>query len=170
MAAPLSHGLAVAFVGLLAALPGADAVALGVGLAAWLAGWWTWARSGAGVPAGIREVLGAAAAVIGIHVWTAAFLVEPARALDEAFSSHLLPVLLAAVGVAFLFLGSRRGRRDAWQAAAVVCGGAMAKLLPSLGGVLLSPLGIAGSLLGMGALFLLAGYLAPLPPARAEAQ
>lgn len=36
-----------------------------------------------------------------------------------------------------------------------------------LGSLALSPMGIVGSLLGMGALFLMAGYLAPQPPARA---
>jgi drug/metabolite transporter (DMT)-like permease len=75
-------------------------------------------------------------------------------------------VLVAALGVGFLFWNSRLGERTAWQAAAVICVAAMVKLLFSLGGAFLSPLGIAGALLCMGALFLLAGYLAPLPPDR----
>jgi uncharacterized membrane protein len=167
---PMAHGLAAWSVLLLVSLVSSEAspVILGAGLAAYLAGWWTWARSGEGIARNVRDVLACAAAVIGLHAWAMAFAVAPDRALHETLSSHLLPVVLAAVGVAFLFVSARRGRRDAWQAAAVLCGVAMAKLLLSLGGVLFSPLGIAGSLLGMGALFLLAGYLAPLPPSAQE--
>jgi len=91
---------------------------------------------------------------------------SPALAFELAWRSYLLPVALAAVGVGFLFLSTRAHRRLAWQVSAVVCVVAMLKLLLSLGSWALSPMGIVGSLLGMGALFLLAGYLAPQPPAR----
>ena len=79
--------------------------------------------------------------------------------------SILLPVLVAAVGVGCLFLSARRQRRQAWVVSAVACVLASLKLLALVGGALFSPLGAALSLLSMGGLFLLAGYLAPLPPA-----
>lgn len=126
----------------------------------------TWWRLGDGVPAEARQVLVASVGVAVAYVVARGVIQSPSLAFELAWRSYLLPVALAAVGVAFLFLSTRAHRRLAWQVSAVVCVVAMLKLLLSLGSWALSPMGIVGSLLGMGALFLLAGYLAPQPPAR----
>jgi hypothetical protein len=134
--------------------------------AAFYAALLTWWKLGDGVPAQARQVAVAAAAVAVGYVVARGLTDSPAQAFELAWRSYLLPVALAAVGVSCLFLSTRGGRRLAWQVSAVVCTGAMVKLLLSLGSLALSPMGIVGSLLGMGALFLLAGYLAPQPPGR----
>ncbi len=128
----------------------------------------TWWRLGDDVPAEARQVLVASVGVAVAYVVARGVIQAPALAFELAWRSYLLPVALAAVGVAFLFLSTRAHRRLAWQVSAVVCVMAMVKLLLSLGSWALSPMGIVGSLLGMGALFLLAGYLAPQPPARED--
>lgn len=128
----------------------------------------TWWRLGDDVPAEARQVLVASVGVAVAYMVARGVIQAPAVAFELAWRSYLLPVALAAVGVAFLFLSTRAHRRLAWQVSAVVCVMAMVKLLLSLGSWALSPMGIVGSLLGMGALFLLAGYLAPQPPARED--
>ena len=130
----------------------------------------TWWKLGGGVPAQARQVAVAAAGVTMGYIVARGLTDSPAQAFELAWRSYLLPVALAAVGVSCLFLSTRGGLRLAWQVSAVVCAGAMVKLLLSLGSLALSPMGIVGSLLGMGALFLLAGYLAPQPPAREGAE
>lgn len=126
----------------------------------------TWWKLGEGVPAQVRSVAASAAGVAMGYVVVRGLTDPPQLAFELAWNSYLLPVALAAVGVGFLFLSTRSGRRLAWQVSAVVLAGSAVKLLLSLGSLALSPMGIVGSLLGMGALFLLAGYLAPQPPAR----
>ncbi len=126
----------------------------------------TWRLLGEGVPDETRGVAVAAAGVAMGYVAVRGLTDAPQLAFGLAWTSYLLPVALAAVGVVHLFLSTRGHRRLAWQVSAVICAGAMVKLLLSLGSLALSPMGIVGSLLGMGALFLLAGYLAPQPPAR----
>ncbi|WP_377161136.1 DUF2339 domain-containing protein [Roseateles sp. UC29_93] len=126
----------------------------------------TWWKLGEGVPAQVRSVAALAAGVAMGYVVVRGLTDPPQLAFELAWNSYLLPVALAAVGVGFLFLSTRSGRRLAWQVSAVVLAGSAVKLLLSLGSLALSPMGIVGSLLGMGALFLLAGYLAPQPPAR----
>ncbi|WP_431263368.1 DUF2339 domain-containing protein [Roseateles chitinivorans] len=127
----------------------------------------TWWKLGDGVPAQVRSVAATAAGVAMGYVVVRGLTDTPQQAFLLAWSSYLLPVALAAVGVAFLFLSTRGGRRLAWQVSAAVLAGSAVKLLLSLGSLALSPMGIVGSLLGMGALFLMAGYLAPQPPAKA---
>lgn len=135
-------------------------------VAAFYAALGTWRLLGEGVPDEARGVAAAAAGVAMGYVAVRGLTDAPQLAFGLAWSSYLLPVALAAVGVVYLFLSTRGHRRLAWQVSAVLCAGAMVKLLLSLGSLALSPMGIVGSLLGMGALFLLAGYLAPQPPAR----
>jgi hypothetical protein len=125
-----------------------------------------WARFSELPKASVRGVLAATLQLVGGYFWIALYFGSSEHAWFLLTTSELLPVLVAALGVGFLFWNSRLGERTAWQAAAVICVAAMVKLLFSLGGAFLSPLGIAGALLCMGALFLLAGYLAPLPPDR----
>ncbi|ANH68639.1 DUF2339 domain-containing protein [Mitsuaria sp. 7] len=127
----------------------------------------TWWKLGEGVPAQVRSVAASAAGVAMGYVIVRGLTDSPPYAFELAWRSYLLPVALAAVGVAFLFLSTRGGHRLAWQVSAVVLAGSAVKLLLSLGSLALSPMGIVGSLLGMGALFLMAGYLAPQPPAKA---
>jgi hypothetical protein len=129
----------------------------------------TWWKLGEGVPAEVRSVAASAAGVAMGYVVVRGLTDPPPLAFELAWNSYLLPVALAAVGVGFLFLSTRGGRRLAWQVSAVVLAGSAIKLLLSLGSLALSPMGIVGSLLGMGALFLMAGYLAPQPPANANA-
>jgi uncharacterized membrane protein len=110
-------------------------------------------------------VFGTSFALVGLFSWVSAAIEGSAQeALRLTLSSQLLPVLLAAVAVGFLFHASRTGQRPTWGAAAAVCAASSVKLVVSLGSALLSPIGVAASLLGMGALLLLAGYVAPLPP------
>jgi uncharacterized membrane protein len=125
-----------------------------------------WARFSKTPEASVRGVCAATLALLGGYFWIALHFGSSEHAWFLLTTSELLPVLTAALGVGFLFWNSRLGERRAWQAAAAICVAAMVKLLFSLGAAFLSPLGIAGALLCMGALFLLAGYLAPLPPQR----
>ncbi|RZI58714.1 MAG: DUF2339 domain-containing protein [Rubrivivax sp.] len=136
--------------------------------AAFYAALLTWRMLGEGVPAEVRSVAVATAGVAMAYVVVRGLTDAPQLAFELAWRSYLLPVALAAVGVGFLFLSTRGGRRLAWQVSAAVLAGSAVKLLLSLGSLALSPMGIVGSLLGMGALFLLAGYLAPQPPAKGE--
>lgn len=137
---------------------------------AFLAAWLSWLVYSAQGSRAVRQVVASALALVGGYAWLYELLegLSPAQAWGVVANSALLPVLLTAVGVAYVFQNSKQGHRAAWQAAATVCVLAMVKLLLSLGAASLSPLGIAGSLLGMGALFLLAGYVAPLPPPSSE--
>jgi hypothetical protein len=137
-----------------------------IAAAAFYAALVTWRMLGEGIPPEVRSVAVATAGVAMGYVVVRGLTDAPQLAFPLAWASYLLPVALAAVGVVYLFLSTRGHRRLAWQVSAVVCAGAMGKLLLSLGSLALSPMGIVGSLLGMGALFLLAGYLAPQPPAR----
>lgn len=121
-----------------------------------------WVRAGEGLSHDVRRVLGALTAVVFAYVWVAEW---QGMGWPLARHSILLPVLVAAVGVACLFLSARRQRRQAWLVSAVACVLSSLKLLALVGGALFSPLGAALSLLSMGGLFLLAGYLAPMPPA-----
>lgn len=168
-AAPLAHALALLALVLLAALPTQTAGG-GVALSglAFLACLLSWVWRGQGVPPGVRQVVASALALVGLIAWSTALGGAPDEAWHATWSSHLLPVLLTAMGVVFLFHSSRRGERATWQAAAALCLLAMVKLLLSLGSALMSPIGTAASLLGMGALLLLAGYLAPLPPSERQ--
>jgi uncharacterized membrane protein len=170
-AAPLAHALALLALVLLAALPTQTAGG-GVALSglAFMACLLSWVWRGQGIHAGVRQVAAAAVALVGVFAWGTALGGAPAEALQRVLASHLLPVLLTAMGVVFLFRSSRRGERATWQAAAVLCLLAMVKVLLSLGSALMSPIGTAASLLGMGALLLLAGYLAPLPPSEGQAE
>ncbi|MEJ5898440.1 DUF2339 domain-containing protein [Aquabacterium sp. G14] len=122
-----------------------------------------WVRAGEGLAHDVRRVLAALTAVVFAYVWVAQW--QQGMGWSLARHSILLPVLVAAVGVACLFLSARRQRRQAWVVSAVACVLSSLKLLALVGGALFSPLGAALSLLSMGGLFLLAGYLAPLPPA-----
>ena len=121
-----------------------------------------WVRVGDGLAHDVRRVLAALTAVVLAYVWVAEW-----QGMGWTLARHsiLLPVLVAAVGVGCLFLSARRQRRQAWVVSAVACALSSLKLLALVGGALFSPLGAALSLLSMGGLFLLAGYLAPLPPA-----
>jgi uncharacterized membrane protein len=149
-------------------MKGADVVVLG--FIAFLACMITWTVHAVGVDAGIRHVAGTSFALIGLFGWgVAAMDGTPAAALHSTLDSQLLPVLLTTMAVGFLFHASRTGQRIMWRAAALVCAASSVKLLVSLGSALLSPIGVAASLLGMGALLLLAGYLAPLPPDEEQA-
>jgi uncharacterized membrane protein len=121
----------------------------------------TWLRASPQGGLSVRLVLSSAAGLVGGFVLLQGLADAPATAWAQAWASHLLPVLLACAGVGFVVASSKRMARDAWTAAAVVCALAMAKLLLALTGGMLS---LAGSLLAMGVLFLLAGYLAPMPP------
>lgn len=121
-----------------------------------------WVRAGEGLSPDVRRVLAALTAVVFAYVWVAQW---QGMGWSQARHSILLPVLVAAVGVACLFLSARRQRRQAWVVSAVACVLSSLKLLALVGGALFSPLGAALSLLSMGGLFLLAGYLAPMPPA-----
>ena len=142
---------------------GAEWVLAGASFYAALVTWW---KLGEGVPAQVRHIVAAATGVAMGYVVVRGVTDAPQFAFPLAWDSYLLPVALAAIGVGFLFLSTRSGRRLAWQVSAAVLAGSAVKLLLSLGSLALSPMGIVGSLLGMGALFLLAGYLAPQPPAR----
>lgn len=163
---PMTHLLAVLAVALWVALPDmSGAAGITLALLAFLASVLTWVVHGGVIDVGVRRVAGASFAIVGLFSWlTAASQGSTQSALRLTLSSQLLPVLLTGVAVAFLFHASRAGQRLAWGAAAAVCALSSVKLLLSLGSALLSPLGVAASLLGMGALLLLAGYLAPLPP------
>ena len=81
-------------------------------------------------------------------------------ALEGDFSATWLGALLAFGAPLAWSLGSYASRKLELPAPAMA---ASAQWL--VGGALFSPLGAALSLLSMGGLFLLAGYLAPLPPA-----
>jgi hypothetical protein len=124
-----------------------------------------WAFVGPGRTRGPRRVLGSTALAYGGALWLIAFGSSPAEAWRTALASGPICVLLAVAGVANLFVSSRGGDRRGWQVAAAICVLATVLLLSLLGSALTSPLGIAGSLLALGALFLVAGYLAPQPPA-----
>jgi hypothetical protein len=117
---------------------------------------------------GARRVLGSTALAYGGALWLIALATSPAEAWRTALASGPLCVLLATAGVVNVFVSSRGGDRRGWQLAAAICVLATVLLLRLLGSALASPLGIAGSLLALGALFLVAGYLAPQPPARHE--
>lgn len=121
-----------------------------------------WVRAGEGLSHDVRRVLAALSAVVFAYVWIAQW---QGSGWSLARHSILLPVLVAAVGVACLFLSARHQQRQAWVVSAVACVLSSLKLLALVGGALFSPLGAALSLLSMGGLFLLAGYLAPMPPA-----
>jgi hypothetical protein len=127
-----------------------------------------WAFVGPERTRGPRRVLGSTALAYGGALWLIALGSSPAEAWRTALASGPICVLLAVAGVANLFVSSRSGDRRGWQVAAAICVLATVLLLSLLGSALTSPLGIAGSLLALGALFLLAGYLAPQPPARGE--
>ena len=142
---------------------GAEWVLAGASFYAALGTWW---KLGEGLPAQVRDIVVAATGVAMGYVVVRGVTDAPQLAFPLAWDSDLLPVALAAVGVGFLFLSTRGGRRLAWQVSAGVLAGSAVKLLLSLGSLALSRLGIVGSLLGMGALFLMAGYLAPQPPSR----
>ena len=142
---------------------GAEWVLAGASFYAALGTWW---KLGEGLPAQVRDIVVAATGVAMGYVVVRGVTDAPQLAFPLAWDSDLLPVALAAVGVGFLFLSTRGGRRLAWQVSAGVLAGSAVKLLLSLGSLALSPMGIVGSLLGMGALFLMAGYLAPQPPSR----
>lgn len=121
-----------------------------------------WVRAGEGWALDVRRVLAALSAVVFAYVWVAQW---QGSGWSLARHSILLPVLVAAVGVACLFLSARHQQRQAWVVSAVACVLSSLKLLALVGGALFSPWGAALSLLSMGGLFLLAGYLAPMPPA-----
>lgn len=127
-----------------------------------------WAFVGPERTRGPRRVLGSTALAYGGALWLIALGSSPAEAWRTALASGPICVLLAVAGVANLFVSSRGGDRRGWQVAAAICVLATVLLLSLLGSALTSPLGIAGSLLALGALFLLAGYLAPQPPARGD--
>lgn len=142
---------------------------------AWAAGglafaacWLAWLAWGDPVRAAVRRVACGTALLIGGYLCAVGLATSTGRAWTDAWDSTLLPVLIAAFAVACLFDAARRLDRGAWQASAIVCAASTVKLLASVGSASLSPLGIALSLLGMGALFLIAGYLAPLPPSRSS--
>ena len=158
----------VAHLGLLAAAGLMALIEHMTPMAQWLAGpvavgmLVVWARVGEGLTPGVRRVLAALATVVCGYVWVATL-----QGAGWAMARHsiLLPVLVAAVGVVCLFLSARQLQRSAWLVSAGACVLSSLKLLTLVGGALFSPMGAALSLLSMGALFLLAGYLAPLPPA-----
>lgn len=140
-----------------------------LGGAVFATSWLAWWRHGLWPPAGARRVFATAAVAYGGAVWLLGLVGGPDGMWQRALDSRWPCVLLAAAGVANVFVSSRAGDRTGWKAAGVVCIAAVALLFSRLGSALTSPLGIAGSLLATGALFLVAGYLAPLPPPRDEA-
>lgn len=148
--------------------PQTSKAALAGGGLAFAACWLAWLACGEPVRSTVRRVACGTALLIGGYLCAVGLATSMARAWADARGSTLLPLLTAAFAVACLFGAARRLDRSAWQAAAVVCAASTVKLLTSVGSASLSPLGIALSLLGMGALFLVAGYLAPLPPNRAD--
>lgn len=166
LAVPMTNLLAALALALWIALPEmSGAAGITLALLAFLASVLTWVVHGGVIDLGVRRVVGSSVAIVGLFSWlTAAAEGSTQSALRLTLSSQLLPVLLTTVAVGFLFHASRAGQRLAWGAAAAVCALSSVKLVLSLGSALLSPLGVAASLLGMGALLLLAGYLAPLPP------
>ncbi len=129
--------------------------------------WITAQRLVTPIDPGVRRVIATTGLIIACFVWVLAFGSGWWDAWNAANSSALLTLLAAAAGVALLIHQSRSGNAAAWRASAAVCVIGMLKLLSLVGSALLSPIGIAGSLLGMGALFLGAGYIAPQPPGEA---
>lgn len=113
----------------------------------------------------MRWLVASASFVVLAYVWGHSVAAGGAVGWPAAMRAASLPVVLTALAVAFVFKSSREGDRLVWQAAAGLCVLALLKLLASVGSAGLSAIGLAGGLLAIGVLFLLAGYLAPLPPA-----
>src|SRR5574343_323354 len=77
--------------------------------------WPTWAW-GVGLVRGVRQVLAGLTAVVVAYVWIAQW---QGSGWSLARHSILLPVLVAGVGVACLFLSARHQQRQAWVGSAV---------------------------------------------------
>lgn len=122
-------------------------------------------RWGTRLPRLMRWLVASASFVVLAYVWGHSVAQGGAVGWPAAMGAASLPVVLTALAVAFVFRSSRDGDRLVWQAAAGLCVLALLKLLASVGSAGLSAIGLAGGLLAIGVLFLLAGYLAPLPPA-----
>jgi hypothetical protein len=113
------------------------------------------------VVAGMSAAL---AAVVLAYAWPHSVHTE---AWERAFDTVALAVAWAAVAVGMLFLASKRRDRAMWQFSAAGCVLALLALAVAAGSWGFSVLGGSAALIGIGSLFLLAGYLAPLPPAEA---
>jgi len=131
--------------------------------AVFVGAWIFWRRFSLTLNPMTRNVWACTAILVGSFVWLMGALNTPAQAWSNMWVSTLLALLLAINGVAWLVYGAKSSNRSVWKTAAVVCVIAVIKLVLGMGGGAASPTGIAGSLLGVGALFLLAGYLAPIP-------
>ena len=110
------------------------------------------------VVAGMSAAL---ATVVLAYAWPHSVDIE---AWERAFDTVALAVAWATVAVGMLFLASKRRDRGMWQFAAGGCVLALLALAVAAGSWGFSVLGGSVALIGIGSLFLLAGYLAPMPP------
>lgn len=110
----------------------------------------------------VAGMTAALAAVVLAYAWPHAV---SDKAWEQVADSVALAVAWAAVAVGMLFLASKRGDRTMWQFSAAGCVLALMALAVAAGSWGFSVLGGSVALIGIGALFLLAGYLAPMPPA-----
>jgi len=128
-----------------------------------------WSTSRATQTATVRWTVGAFIGSLLLLLWSYALPVASLRGVGgRAFTEMPLPMIWGVLGVSLLVYFSRKGDRAGWQVAAAGCALATVKLLLVVGNALLSPLGVSLGLLGMGGLLLLAGYIAPQPPAVTE--
>ncbi len=133
-----------------------------VAVAAALIGWvWSAGEARRGRVMAVAGLVAALAAVVLAYSWPYSVHRE---AWTQVADTVALAVAWAAVGVGMLFLASRRHDRTMWQLAAGGCVLSLLALAAAAGSWHFSALGGSVALIGIGALFLLAGYLAPMPP------
>ena len=134
-----------------------------------LVGVGAWSSSSATKSPTVRWTAGVFIGSLLLLLWSYALPAASLRGVGgRAFTEMPLPMIWGVLGVSLLVFFSRKGDRAGWQVAAGGCALATVKLLLVVGNALLSPLGVALGLLGMGALLLLAGYVAPQPPVTKE--
>ena len=122
-----------------------------------------------------RQIVGAVAFVWlnlctarAVHYYAGASYPLDRLVATDAFQTAA-SILWTSVALLLMGLGARRGQRTPWTIGAVLLGAVVLKLFT----VDLANLGVVArivSFLTVGAIMLIIGYLAPLPPARQERQ
>jgi uncharacterized membrane protein len=130
---------------------------------------WLWSRSG---PAAVWGLLPGVALVAFavLNGWVAqgvhhlAGVAYTARALfDSTLFQATLSIVWSLTALLAMWLGNRRGERAVWAAGALLLGLVVAKLfVADLAGT--GSVARIVSFIGVGAMMLAVGYLAPLPP------
>jgi uncharacterized membrane protein len=145
-------------------------------LAAALVVLWQWAGAWMHATVAQRVAVGAAGAFValnGVIVRAAHHWGDVAWNVDALFGYRPLQVALTLAwtvcALALMVLATRRTVREAWIAGAALLAAVVAKLF-LLDLAALSGLTRVIAFLGVGALLLVIGYLAPLPPAREDAE